>query len=64
MIKKFKSVTSHALEPLPSHKLTPSQTFPIERDVLYGWPNDFLLRRLCRVDENKHTFNEIEAGYE
>ena len=40
MIKKFISVTSHALYPLPlSQTVTPSWTPPpIERDVLYGRP--------------------------
>jgi len=26
--------------------------------------NDILLSRLCCVEENNHTFNEIETGYE
>jgi len=35
--KKFISVTSHALYPLPlSQTVTPSRTPPLERDVLYG----------------------------
>ena len=25
---------------------------------------DFLLSKLCCVNENYHTFNELEAGYE
>ena len=38
MIKKFISVASHALDPLPlSQTVTPSRTPPpLERDVLYG----------------------------
>ena len=40
MIKKFISVTSHGLYPLPlSQTVTPSRTpSPFERDVLYGRP--------------------------
>src|SRR6218665_1447936 len=45
--KKFISVTSHALYPLPlSQTVTPSRTpSPLERDVLYGRP--LLWERLC-----------------
>ena len=36
--KNWKSVTSHALGPLPlSQTVTPART-PLERDVLYGGP--------------------------
>src|SRR6218665_1942997 len=39
MIKKIISVTSHALSPLPCHKLSPLPgPLPLERDVLYGRP--------------------------
>src|SRR6218665_69762 len=37
--KKFISVTSHVLDPLPlSQTATPSRIPPLERDVLYGRP--------------------------
>ena len=39
IIKKFISVTSHALNPPPlSQIVTPVTPFPLERDVLYGRP--------------------------
>ena len=40
--KKCKSVTSHAPDPLPmSQTVTPSRTpSPLERDVLYGRPQN------------------------
>src|SRR6218665_1940578 len=46
--KKFISVTSHALNPLPlSQTVTPSRTLsPLERDVLYGRPHGLNTGRL------------------
>jgi len=57
MNKNLKSVTLHALGPLPlSQTVTPSRT-PLERDVLYGRPLMMTMQTI-RNDEDDGNNSE------